>query len=205
MLLFTTFCGNSIIKFKFLGVLCAPIIRLVFGISHYWPLFLVSILVISENVTDIVTSVLIMSFFVIITSLIVFMIPIIIEKMLIFIEIRNQKASIPHYTTDHLLIPQYTTDHLLIPQYTTDHLLIPQYTTDHLLIPQYTTDHLLIPQYTTDPVSLIMASTVLNIVEDEGLQENARIVGEYLMSRLKGLMDKHQCIGDVRYVSEDYS
>ena len=130
--------------------------------------------------------------------------------MLIFIEIRNQKASIPHYTTDHLLIPQYTTDHLLIPQYTTDHLLIPQYTTDHLLIPQYTTDHLLIPQYTTDhllipqyttdPVSLIMASTVLNIVEDEGLQENARIVGEYLMSRLKGLMDKHQCIGDVRYV-----
>lgn len=53
-------------------------------------------------------------------------------------------------------------------------------------------------EYTTDPLSLIMASTVLNIVEEEGLQENARIVGEYLMSRLKGLMDKHQCIGDVR-------
>ena len=48
-----------------------------------------------KDVTDIVISVLIMSFLVIIASSIAFMILIIIEKMLIFIErIRNQKVDI---------------------------------------------------------------------------------------------------------------
>ena len=48
-----------------------------------------------KDVTDIVKSVPIMSFLVIITSLIAFIILIIIEKMLIFIErIRNQKVDI---------------------------------------------------------------------------------------------------------------
>ncbi len=39
---------------------------------------------------------------------------------------------------------------------------------------------------------------VLQIVDDEGLQENASVVGAHLMSGLKGLQAKHGCIGDVR-------
>ncbi len=39
---------------------------------------------------------------------------------------------------------------------------------------------------------------VLNIVDDEGLQENARVVGGQLMAGLKSLETKYDCIGDVR-------
>ena len=38
----------------------------------------------------------------------------------------------------------------------------------------------------------------MRIIEEEGLLENATTVGEYLMDRLVGLMDKHTMIGDVR-------
>ena len=50
----------------------APIIGSVIGIGHYRPLFLVSVSVIYENVTDIVKIVPIMSFQVIKASLIAF-------------------------------------------------------------------------------------------------------------------------------------
>jgi 4-aminobutyrate aminotransferase-like enzyme/Ser/Thr protein kinase RdoA (MazF antagonist) len=39
---------------------------------------------------------------------------------------------------------------------------------------------------------------VLDIVDDEGLQENARVVGGHLMAGLKALKAKHDCVGDVR-------
>ena len=39
---------------------------------------------------------------------------------------------------------------------------------------------------------------VLRIVEDEGLQENARLMGEDLIAGLRGLMARHPCVGDVR-------
>ncbi len=39
---------------------------------------------------------------------------------------------------------------------------------------------------------------VLDIVDEEGLQENARVVGAELMAGLKSLEAKHDCIGDVR-------
>lgn len=39
---------------------------------------------------------------------------------------------------------------------------------------------------------------VLQIVDDEGLQENARVVGDVLMTDLKALEVKYSCIGDVR-------
>ena len=69
-----------------------PIIGLVINNDHYrhyrYRLLL-------KDLTDIVISVLIMSFLVIIASLIAFMILIIIEKMLFFIErIRNHKVDI---------------------------------------------------------------------------------------------------------------
>lgn len=39
---------------------------------------------------------------------------------------------------------------------------------------------------------------VLQIVDDEGLQENARVVGAQLLEGLRGLQLKYTCIGDVR-------
>ncbi|MFK7835900.1 MAG: aminotransferase class III-fold pyridoxal phosphate-dependent enzyme [Sulfitobacter sp.] len=39
---------------------------------------------------------------------------------------------------------------------------------------------------------------VLDIVDEEGLQENARVVGGQLIAGLKALQRKHDCIGDVR-------
>ncbi|SCM66512.1 aminotransferase class III-fold pyridoxal phosphate-dependent enzyme [Donghicola eburneus] len=39
---------------------------------------------------------------------------------------------------------------------------------------------------------------VLQIVDDEGLQENARVIGGQLMAGLKALEAKHDCVGDVR-------
>ena len=39
---------------------------------------------------------------------------------------------------------------------------------------------------------------VLQIVDDEGLQDNARVIGIQLMAGLKALEAKHACLGDVR-------
>ena len=42
------------------------------------------------------------------------------------------------------------------------------------------------------------ALTTIEIIEDEGLVENAAIVGAYALERLHDLKDKHRAIGDVR-------
>ncbi len=49
-----------------------------------------------------------------------------------------------------------------------------------------------------NPVSCAVGLAVLDVIENEKLQENALIVGNYLKDRLKKLMDKHPIIGDVR-------
>ncbi|NEO17814.1 aminotransferase class III-fold pyridoxal phosphate-dependent enzyme, partial [Moorena sp. SIO3E8] len=49
-----------------------------------------------------------------------------------------------------------------------------------------------------NPVSCAIASAVLDVIEEEGLQENAQIVGDHYQSLLKKLMSKYPCIGDVR-------
>ena len=49
-----------------------------------------------------------------------------------------------------------------------------------------------------NPVSCVMASAVLNVIEDEKLQENAKIVGAYYKSLFESLQSKYDCIGDVR-------
>lgn len=41
---------------------------------------------------------------------------------------------------------------------------------------------------------------VLDVVRDEGLVENARVTGDYLRQELRGLMQRHTLIGDVRGV-----
>jgi len=49
-----------------------------------------------------------------------------------------------------------------------------------------------------NPVSCAAAMAVLDVLEEEGLQENARIVGEFCRKGLLDLASKHECIGDVR-------
>ena len=47
------------------------------------------------------------------------------------------------------------------------------------------------------PVSSAIGLAVLDIIQDEGLQENARVVGAHLKARLLGLVDKHEIVGTV--------
>ncbi|MGH3377822.1 MAG: aminotransferase [Actinoallomurus sp.] len=47
------------------------------------------------------------------------------------------------------------------------------------------------------PVSSVIGSTVLDIVRDEGLQENARVVGARLKARLLALAERHPIVGAV--------
>ena len=49
-----------------------------------------------------------------------------------------------------------------------------------------------------NPVSMAAALAVLDVIEEEKLQENARRVGVHLMDGLHRLASRHQMIGDVR-------
>jgi 4-aminobutyrate aminotransferase-like enzyme/Ser/Thr protein kinase RdoA (MazF antagonist)/murein DD-endopeptidase MepM/ murein hydrolase activator NlpD len=49
-----------------------------------------------------------------------------------------------------------------------------------------------------NPVSLAIGMAVLDVMEEEGLQENARVVGHHLLEGLRGLKDQHELLGDVR-------
>ncbi len=47
-------------------------------------------------------------------------------------------------------------------------------------------------------LSCRVGTEVLRIVRDEGLRENARMVGNHLLASLRELQSRHACIGDVR-------
>ena len=49
-----------------------------------------------------------------------------------------------------------------------------------------------------NPVTARAALTTIEIIEDEGLVENARAVGAHALDRLEGMLDRHPLIGDVR-------
>lgn len=49
-----------------------------------------------------------------------------------------------------------------------------------------------------NPVSCAAGLAVLDIIESEGLQQNALEVGKRLVNGIRALADKHECIGDIR-------
>jgi 4-aminobutyrate aminotransferase-like enzyme len=49
-----------------------------------------------------------------------------------------------------------------------------------------------------NPVSCAVGLAVLDVLEEEGLRENAREVGDFLLDELRGLAERHEAIGDVR-------
>ena len=52
--------------------------------------------------------------------------------------------------------------------------------------------------YGGNPISMTQGLATLEVIEEEGIQENARTVGGHLMDALLELQEKHALIGDVR-------
>ena len=49
-----------------------------------------------------------------------------------------------------------------------------------------------------NPVCMAAGSAVLDVIDEDGLQENSRVVGGRLKAGLKKLMENHKLVGDVR-------
>ena len=59
-------------------------------------------------------------------------------------------------------------------------------------------DKFLFHTYGANPVACAAGRAVLRVIRDEGLQENARVVGAALGARLEALQQRYEVIGDVR-------
>lgn len=59
-------------------------------------------------------------------------------------------------------------------------------------------NHLHFNTFGGNPVSMTAGLATLEVIDAEGIQENARVVGSYLKSRLLELQERHAIIGDVR-------
>jgi alanine-glyoxylate transaminase / (R)-3-amino-2-methylpropionate-pyruvate transaminase len=49
-----------------------------------------------------------------------------------------------------------------------------------------------------NPISMTQGLATLEVIEEDGLQQNSLVVGKYLKDALLGLQDKHRLIGEVR-------
>lgn len=65
-------------------------------------------------------------------------------------------------------------------------------------VAECTADKFLFHTYGANPVACAAGRAVLKVIREEGLQENARVVGGALKARLTSLMDRFELIGDVR-------
>ncbi|HEY2760896.1 MAG TPA: aspartate aminotransferase family protein [Pirellulales bacterium] len=52
--------------------------------------------------------------------------------------------------------------------------------------------------YGGNPISMTQGLATLEVIDKEGIQENARVVGDYLKGKLSELQEKHKLIGEVR-------
>src|SRR5947208_3354407 len=55
-----------------------------------------------------------------------------------------------------------------------------------------------VTSHVSDPLPAAVGLAVINVIEEEGLVEQARLRGEYLMAGLRELQQHHEQIGDVR-------
>jgi len=55
-----------------------------------------------------------------------------------------------------------------------------------------------VTSHVSDPLPAAAGLAVLDVIEEEGLVERARVQGEYLLARLRELQAAHEQIGDVR-------
>src|SRR5258708_2915119 len=55
-----------------------------------------------------------------------------------------------------------------------------------------------VTSHVSDPLPAAVGLAVINVIEEEGLVEQARLRGEYLIARLRELQQRHEQIGDVR-------
>src|SRR5437899_7850941 len=55
-----------------------------------------------------------------------------------------------------------------------------------------------VTSHVADPLPAAVGLAVINVIEEEGLVEQARLRGEYLMAGLRELQQHHEQIGDVR-------
>jgi len=60
------------------------------------------------------------------------------------------------------------------------------------------TDRFMFHTYGANPTSCAAGRAVLQVIREEGLQENSRVVGAALLERLKDLQSRYGSIGDVR-------
>jgi len=66
------------------------------------------------------------------------------------------------------------------------------------LAEQFASQNMYFNTFAGNPVAASVASTVLDVLEDEGLLTNAATVGQYTLAKLAGLQAKYETVGDVR-------
>jgi 4-aminobutyrate aminotransferase-like enzyme len=62
----------------------------------------------------------------------------------------------------------------------------------------FTADESFFSTFGGNTVACAAALATLDVLEREGLQQNARVVGDHMREAMRGLMDRHSLIGDVR-------
>ena len=49
-----------------------------------------------------------------------------------------------------------------------------------------------------NPLACSVGKAVIDVIDEEGMQENSRVVGKHAFEKLKQIQQRHECLGDVR-------